>query len=152
MARDKNGGIEGLPLQLMILVLIAGVGMAIILGWMGNLSPPSTIAVANASPSEITLSDADSDGIFTVDEVSLIISVQDQNGNPVPGASVLLSGSGVATEEGKAPHALTDGEGKASFHGLSVQHAGRSVGFVTVTVIKSGFASSGTVTIPVFSE
>jgi hypothetical protein len=98
------------------------------------------------------LSDADSDGIYTVDGVSLTISVQDQNGNPVPGASVLLSGSGIATEEGKAPHALTDGEGKASFDDLSVQHAGRSVGFVTVTVIKSGFASSGTVTIPVFSE
>lgn len=35
------GGIEGLPLQLMIIILVATMGTAIIVGWMGSIETPN---------------------------------------------------------------------------------------------------------------
>jgi hypothetical protein len=63
LGKDKNGGIEGLPLQLMIMVIIAGVGTAIILGWMTNLQAPNGIGAVYSSPTEIVLEDENNDGI-----------------------------------------------------------------------------------------
>lgn len=40
LKNDRSGGIEGLPLQLMILILIATLATAIIIGWMGNIEEP----------------------------------------------------------------------------------------------------------------
>mgnify|MGYP003225205835 CR=1 FL=1 len=40
---DRSGGIEGLPLQLMIVILVATMGTAIIVGWMGNIEAPHAI-------------------------------------------------------------------------------------------------------------
>lgn len=37
------GGIEGLPLQLMIIILVATMGTAIIVGWMGSIETPQSI-------------------------------------------------------------------------------------------------------------
>ena len=35
--KEDSGGIEGLPLQLMIIILVATMGAAILVGWMGNI-------------------------------------------------------------------------------------------------------------------
>jgi hypothetical protein len=82
----------------------------------------------------------------------LVITVLDQEGDPISGASVSLEGTGILTAEGKRPHALTDEDGKASFEGLTLDRAGSTVGFVTVTVAKSGTVSTRSIQVPVVCE
>ncbi len=152
MRMDRNGGIEGLPLQLLIIVLVAGVGSAIIMGWMGGLEAPESIGSVHSSIEEITLDDEDGDRIFTADEVALSITVLDQDGDPVTGASVSLEGCSILSSEGKRPHAITDESGKATFEGLSLARAGSSLGYVTVNVAKSGMSSTRSISVPVVCE
>jgi hypothetical protein len=152
LSSNREGGIEGLPLQLLIIVLVAGVGSAIIMGWMGGLEAPGTIGSVQSSANEIVLIDDDGDGVFTSDGLDLVITVLDQGGDPISGASVTLEGAGVQSADGSRPHALTDDEGKASFEDLTMCRASTSVGFVTVTVAKSGITSTRSVSIPVVCE
>lgn len=146
---DRNGGIEGLPLQLLIMVLIAGIGSAIILGWMGGLQAPSTISAVHASANEIVLEDSDKDGVYVGDGIDLTITVLDQNGDPIEGASVVLDGGGLQDVSGRRPHGVTDAQGRATLDDLTASHIGKSLSFVTVTVAKSGITSSRSITIPV---
>jgi hypothetical protein len=148
---DKRAGIEGMPLQLMIIVLVAGVSMAIILGWTSGLTAPQTIASVTSSPSEIEVSDIDGDGLFTADGLSLSIHVADSAGKPVEGATVILEGGCALDGDGGTPHANTDSRGVASFSSLTVQKYGGSVGFVTVTVVKSNCVSTASLSIPVIA-
>ncbi len=150
--KDRNGGIEGLPLQLLIIVLVAGVGSAIILGWMGGIEAPATIGSVHSSVEEIILDDDDGDGVFTSGGVEICVSVLDQDGDPVPGASVSLEGCSVLSSEGKRPHLITDEDGKANFEGLTLARAGSSIGYVTINVAKSGMASTRSISVPVVCE
>jgi hypothetical protein len=152
MNGDRNGGIEGLPLQLMIMVLVAGLGTAILVGWMGGLTTPEAIASVNGSPSEIMLSDGDGDGTFESDDVRLTIYVRDQDGDAVAGASVVLDGCNVRNSDGSAVYGSTDAEGKVTFDGLSVSQYGQGIGFITVTVAKGGMGTDSSLQIPVISR
>ncbi len=149
--KDRSGGIEGLPLQLMIMVMVAGIGSAVIIGWMGGLNAPQTISTVIASPSEIILGDEDGDGVYLAEGIQIMITVSDQDGNAVAGATVSLDGSSIS-DSGHMPHRTTDSNGQASFDGLSAQRSGRGMGFITVTVVKSGMTYSGTTNIPVICE
>lgn len=153
MRRDGEGGIEGLPLQLMIMVVIAGIGTAVILGWMTNLEAPSTIGAVYSSPTEIVLEDADGDGIHESDDIDIVIRVLDQKGDGVQGASVVLNGAGLVDSlDGTHVHGLTDESGKVEFSGLYASQAGEMIGFVSVSVTKSGYGTDTSLTIPVISE
>ena len=44
LRKNRKGGIEGLPLQLMIIIMVATLGTAIIIGWMGNIEEPHSIS------------------------------------------------------------------------------------------------------------
>jgi len=150
--KDRNAGIEGLPLQLMIMVVIAGLGTAIILGWMGGLSAPNGIDAVYANPTELVLTDGDHDGIYTKAGITLTISVMDNNGDAVKGATVVLDGCNIMTSTGKQVHGTTDDMGKVTFSGLSASQTGKSVGFITVSVTKSGLGTDNGLTVPVISE
>ena len=54
LKNDRSGGIEGLPLQLMILILIATLATAIIIGWMGNISTPESIGDVTLDKSDVS--------------------------------------------------------------------------------------------------
>ncbi len=150
--RDREGGIEGLPLQLMVMVVIAGIGTAIILGWMTNLQPPNSIGSVYSSPTEIILADADGDGIHTNDGIDVVVTVLDQSGNGIEGASVILRGANIMESEGGGlVHGTTDASGRAEFNDLWASQPGDSIGFVTVTVTKSGYGTDSSLTIPVIS-
>ncbi len=148
---DERAGIEGMPLQLMIIVLVAGVSMAIILGWTTGLSAPQTIASVTSSPGEIEVSDGNGDGMFTAEGQSVNVYVSDSEGKPVEGATVILEGGCALADDGGTPHATTDARGVASFSSLTVQKYGGSVGFITVTVVKSNCVSTASLTIPVIA-
>ena len=146
---DQEGGIEGLPLQLLLMVLVAGVGSAVILGWMGGLEAPSALGSVHSSESELVLLDEDGDGMYSLEEVELCITVLDMEGEPVPGTTVVLEGCGVRGSGGDQPHAITDAQGRACFAGLSLERTGGSIGFVTVTAAKSGMPSTKSISVPV---
>jgi len=146
---DERAGIEGMPLQLMIIVLVAGVSMAIILGWTSGLGAPQTIASVTSDPSEIEVSDGNGDGLFSADGLCIDIHVADSEGKPVEDATVILEGGCALTPDGGTPHATTDSKGAASFSSLTVEKYGSSVGFITVTVVKSNCVSTASLTIPV---
>jgi hypothetical protein len=150
--KDKDAGIEGLPLQLMIMVVIAGLGTAIILGWMGGLSAPNGIDAVYSNPPELVLTDGDHDGVYTRSGITLTISVMDKNGDAVKGATVVLDGCNILTSNGKQVHGTTDDMGKVTFTGLSASQTGKSVGFISVSVTKSGLGTDNGLTIPVVSE
>lgn len=149
LRNDRQGGIEGLPLQLLIMVLVAGIGSAVILGWMGGLEAPEAIATVHSSEAELVLVDDDGDGVHTADGLDLVVTVLDQEGDPIAGASVVLEGCGLKGPDGQSPHALTGEDGKAVFEGMSAFRYGSSVGFVTITVAKSGISASKSIMVPV---
>ena len=146
---DRDGGIEGLPLQLMIMGIVAGLGTAILVGWMGGLSAPEAIASVNGNPTEILLTDGDGDGTFENNDATLTIIVRDQNGDPVEGASVVLDGCEVRNSDGSLVYGTTGSDGKLTFDGLSVSHYGDGIGFITVTVAKGGMGTDSSLQVPV---
>lgn len=148
---DRNGGIEGLPLQLMIMVIVAGLGTAVLVGWMGGLSAPESIASVNVNPSEVILTDGDLDGTYENDDITLTIFVCDQNGDAVTGASVVLDGCNVRDSDGTSAYGTTDAEGKVVFGGLTASHYGQGIDFITVTVAKGGMGTDSSLQVPVIS-
>jgi len=153
LKKDRNAGIEGLPLQLMIMVVVAGIGTTVILGWMAGLQAPVMIGSVHASPNEIVLNDIDGDGIYQGDDIGITITVLDTDGNGISSATVLLEGAGISYSDYEGHvHGVTDTSGKVRFTDLSASYGGSTIGFITVTVIKSGYGSDSRVQIPVICE
>jgi hypothetical protein len=148
IAMDKKGGIEGLPLQLMILVLIAGIGSAVMIGWTSNLKSPMSISSVT-EPGQIELSDLDHNGVFENDNIDLIIHVVDQNGNGIEGVVVVLDGCNIATSDGSTVYGTTDQNGKVMLSSLQASHVGGKLGFISISATKSGFGMDGTYSLPV---
>lgn len=134
---DASGGIEGLPLQLMIVILVATMGTAIIVGWMGSIETPK--AIGDVSISEVVATMGEDGSIEDV-----IVTVYDQDGNPLEGAIVTLSGYGIK-DGGGDNYEITKPNGTATFQGLSVSYSGNlDLITIEVHVTKSGYADSGT--------
>ncbi|MBQ8179124.1 MAG: hypothetical protein IJ026_01585 [Candidatus Methanomethylophilaceae archaeon] len=129
---DRRGGIEGLPLQLMIVILIATMGTAIIMGWMGSIETPKSIGGVDVTPSEVGVSDG------TLDS-GVEVYVYDQDGNPLGDAVVILTGLGVMDASGGTPHGTTGPDGTVLFQGLVVERLHGQFGFLTVNVSKPGY-------------
>ena len=149
--KNRSGGIEGLPLQLMIMVLIAGIGSAVLLGWMGNLNAPQSIGSVTSSPMELVVHDNDGNGIYEVSNADITITVLDGKGDPIAGATVVLDGCNVARMDGTRPYGTTDAGGHVVLDGLQMEQNGKAVGFLTVTVTKSGYGSDTSLSLPVIS-
>jgi len=131
LRRNKRGGIEGLPLQLMIIILVAALGTAIIIGWMGSIETPKSIRSVEAEPGSIQ----------GTDDIDLRITVTDQDGNPLDGATVVLTGHGIVNDQGRTPNAVTDSKGTAEFSGLSIKNLGGSMGYIGAEAMKPGYGS-----------
>ena len=133
---DNRGSIEGLPLQLMIMIVIATMGTAILVGWMGSIDSPKTIGSVEVTSGDIIL-----DGNFT-DAGIVEIYVTDQNGDPLQGATVVLSGLGVSNADGRTAYCNTDPSGRAYFDGLHISLRGAGIGFITVNVSMSEYGEN----------
>src|SRR4030065_292013 len=97
---DEEGGIEGLPLQLLIMVVVAGLGLTIIMGWMNSIAAPHSIGDVFVTPPQIVVFDDDGDGVYTNDGVALTVTVTDENGDRLEGATVVLEGANARTTDG----------------------------------------------------
>lgn len=146
---DCRGGIEGLPLQLLIMVVVAGLGLTIIMGWMNSIAAPHSIGDVIVSPSEILVYDEDGDRLYTNDDVAMTITVTDQSGDRLDGATVVLEGANIRTGDGAPVRGVTNERGQVVFMGLSVEHYGSKLSTVTVTVAKGDYGVDSSYEIPV---
>ena len=149
MRNDCSGGIEGLPLQLLIMVVVAGLGLTIIMGWMNSIAAPHSIGEIYVSPSEILVYDEDKDGLYTKSGILMTITVTDQSGDRLEGATVLLDGANIKTKEGGPVRGVTDSHGQAVLTGLSVESFGTRLTTITVTVAKGDYGIDSSFEIPV---
>lgn len=140
---DRNGGIVGLPLQLLIIVVIASLSLALILGWMSNIETPKSIGAVEANPGTIN---PIFDGENYVADVT--ITVFDQDGNPLEGATVVLTGMGIKNPDGTTAYGITDGNGTVHFENLILSIHGQ-IGYVNAEVSKSGYGENSTCRITV---
>lgn len=140
LAKNRKGGIEGLPLQLMIIIIIATIGLSVIMGWMNSIEPPKTIGDVCVDSGDIELRASgygQSTAYRSVNE-KIQISVFDNEGNPLEGATVVLTGLGITAGNGGTVHGTTGTNGSVSFYGVKVKMTG-SVGFINVEVSKAGY-------------
>lgn len=134
LRRDARGGIEGLPLQLMIVILVATMGTAIIVGWMGSIETPHSIGDVEVSDSYIEAED----GVIT----GFTVEVRDQDGEYLEGAAVVFPDNYVTmtTEDGaSSATAITGSDGKAVFGDLHVDSNGTELLTLDILVYKSGY-------------
>lgn len=149
MKRDDNGGIEGLPLQLLIMVVVAGLGLTIIMGWMNSISAPHSIGEVFVNPSEISVFDEDGDGLYTRDGLTVTVTVTDQSGDRLPGATVMLEGANVMMKGGGQARGVTDDRGQVTLSDLSVEQFSSGLTTITVTVAKGDYGIDSSYQIPV---
>ncbi len=131
-SRETLGGIEGLPLQLMIIIIVATMGTAILVGWMGDIEAPKSIGDVTLTPEAVR---ADGNVIE-----SIVITVTDGEGEALEGAAVFLTNMGVS-ENGERPFKLTDSSGTVTFTNLTIKPNGGKYGFIQVNVEKSGYTN-----------
>jgi len=146
---DNGAGIEGLPLQLLIMVVVAGLGLTIIMGWMNSISAPHSLGDIHVNPGEILVYDPDGDGIYTATDVTLTVTVTDQAGDRLEEASVLLEGANIQTKDGGMVRGVTDSRGQVVFSGLVAEQFGSRITTITVTVAKGDYGVDSSYEIPV---
>jgi hypothetical protein len=146
LCRNRRGGIEGLPLQLMIIILVAAMGTTVIMGWMGSIEAPHTIGAVDVLSDDIEL---DGRGYTSAGHVE--IRVTDGSGDPLRGATVVLSGLGVSDRNGKTAYGTTDSQGTVSFDGLRITMRGAAVGFISVSVSMSDYGENSSARIAVIA-
>jgi len=134
---DRSGAIEGLPLYLIIIIVITVLGLGIILGMMNTIKPPKKIEKIVLSTETIAVKDDNKDGTYEVKNQALTVKVVDNNGDPIKGAVVRLTGCNVS-EGGTTAYGTTDSNGELKFKALSCQVIGTDTGHITVAVEKSG--------------
>jgi hypothetical protein len=122
LRKNNSGALEGLPLYLIILVVIAGAAIGFIIAILPPpIGPPATILIQNAA------------GTAQVSEVQwcsntdVKVTVTDVNGKKVANAVVHFTGAGI--DDGHS----TDGNGVMTFT-VSPKTASTSPGLGTITV------------------
>lgn len=144
LKNNRKGGIEGLPMELMIIVVVATIGTGILVGWMGNIEAPQTIGDVSCSIDQINMTS-------DTGKTSFDVVVTDSTGNGIQGATVVLTGCGINNGKisGGTVSGITDHNGKVSFSNLNVVKNTRGVGYVNVQVSSPDYGEYNNVKIPV---
>lgn len=126
-----------MPLQLMIAVIVAGIALAIILGWVLSIPSPNAISRVETTPDTVSIegAPANEDASKTV---TITIRAFDQKGNAIAGIVVILEGSGVHKARTDGADGASDGT--VTFSNVKVTiPANVLTGKIDVTVEASGF-------------
>jgi len=145
--RDRTGGIEGMPLQLMIVVIVAGLVLAVVLGWTFSIQGPAVIKRVNVDPETVNLPAVAEDRTASR-TLSIHVTAFDGKDQPLQGIVVTLGGAVARTyvAQDSGDGALN---GTASLRDVQVTlPPGIFVGELTLTIQKAGFPSK-TWSIPV---
>ena len=123
--RRKDGSIEGMPLQLLIMIIVAVVVMGVIMGWIYFLSDSDPVIDSIiVEPGEID--------ITGTGPHSVSVTVLDTDGTPVKGVVLAISGCGVDKVE-----ILEEGTGSVELTGIDLPF-GRPTGFISIIAQRSG--------------
>ena len=145
--RNASGGIEGMPLQLMITVIVAGLVLAVVLGWTLSIQSPAVIKSVSTDPASVNVGNVPEDRMATK-TVTVRVTAYDAKNAPVRDAVVTLGG---AVSNIIVRQDIQDGssDGTVTFPNVAVSlPPGVSVGELTLTIQKAGFPSKAW-TIPV---
>lgn len=87
---DTGGALEGMPLQLIIMVVIAGIAISIVIAWLTIFTSPdlARIEIYSVEPKTEPMR-------VTENTTSITIKAWDTKGNPLEGVSIKMSGSNV---------------------------------------------------------
>lgn len=119
LRRDEGGALEGLPLYLIILVVIAGVSTAIVFGWMQS---------AESTELDHIKVEASNGYVTSGSSNNIKITAYDRSDDQLSGATVTLQGCGVK-EIGE-----TDSDGKIEFSVSPSLPENEDFGEIKVTV------------------
>ncbi|MEM3341711.1 MAG: hypothetical protein QW728_03370, partial [Thermoplasmata archaeon] len=119
LAKNNGGGIEGLPLRLLVLIVVAAVGLGILIYWLndvddlkaiGNMyasrpyGTPKALSALYAAPADLEAEAgrqgrvfADSGGSTSVD--GIYVRVFDEEENGLNGVTVTVEGAGTKGSE-----------------------------------------------------
>jgi hypothetical protein len=87
---DRNGGIEGVPLQLIIAVVVGMAALAIVIGWLAIASDSdATLRRVTTDPESIEI---EGDGRIA-SSVNVTFYVYDSEGNEIDDVIVTITGS-----------------------------------------------------------
>ncbi len=126
--RNRRGSIEGLPLQLMIVIMVATIGSAVIMGWMGNIDAPHYIRGLGIQENVVSIEDG------TIQDIH--VCVTDENGEPLQGVSILISNKQV---KGPVMYVMTGADGRATLSGWTLQDYPKTSIRLSVVAYHSGY-------------
>jgi hypothetical protein len=129
-SRDVKGALEGLPLYLIILVVIAAVAIVIIISWLTILQPPDLDYVDWTTDPELG---PDGDMIAQI-EYDLTFTAHGTDGGKLEGVSIKLEGPGYQPKTLK-----TGSDGTVTFNDVTaVLGPNVSTGEMEITVKYTG--------------
>ena len=126
---DEQGSV-GLPIRMVVLTIIGLIGFAAIVGSISNApaAPRPMYAVANMS--SFTLPDGSGD------TPPLLLSVFDNDDNPIGGANVIVWGSSHSAASG----GVTDSGGEVVIQVTNISlPVGKQEGYLSVKVMADGY-------------
>ena len=139
-SRNRRGGIEGLPMELLIIIVVAAVGVSLILGWYSGLGSQEPTVYGDVT-SDVTMVSV-KDSMYTVNgdascadtAFDMTVHVIDNKGDGVGNAVVKLSGLGIT---GPSTFGQTASSGDVTFSGLSLRTMPTGIGYIVVSISSS---------------
>jgi len=137
--RDETGGIEGMPLQLMITVIVAGLVLAVVLGWVLTIQSPSVIKSVSTDPASVDLGNIPEDQVAWK-MVTIRVTAYDAEGAPIRDVVVTAEGAVAGTV---VAFDKDDGasDGTATLTVRAQLAPSVNVGELVLTVQKAGYPS-----------
>ena len=145
LKRDKKA-LEGLPLKLLIVVIIAVVAIGIIMVWMSQIGGPKSIKLT-VNPKDVPISSSNiEDDVST--EVNITITAYDSNNNRLKDVVITVESKGASvTPTGISKK--TGENGTVTFHLTVTLLGGQATGEIKFTGTKSGYQKDE-ITVTVF--
>ncbi len=124
---DETGALEGMPLQLIIMVVIAGIAISIVVAWLTIFTAPdlAKIELHSAEPGTNPLR-------ITENTTSITLKAWDTKGNPLEGVSIKMSGANLLVA------GMTEADGTFTASGLKLDIGSSDFGSIHVEAEYSG--------------
>lgn len=127
---DERGALEGLPLQLIIMVVIAGIAISIVIAWLTIFTAPDLARI------ELHSAEPETDPMrITENTTSITIKAWDTKGNPLEGVTIKMSGASVLVA------GMTDSVGTFTARDLNIDIGMSDFGTIRVEAEYSGTVS-----------
>jgi hypothetical protein len=137
LRNNRRGGIEGLPMELLIIIVVATIGVGILIGWMNDLQgqEPETYGDISSDVTMVSVKDSmytvNGDSTCADTSFDMTVHVVNGKGDGIENAVVKLTGLGVT---GSATYGQTGSNGDITFKGLTVKTVPAEIGYITANI------------------